>query len=385
MTAPRKLGLSTTSIHGGAELSPPGSGVTQPLVQAVNYVQDTGTSEGLMYTRYGNTPNAVRVQKRIALLEGAEAALVLASGMGATSCSMLALLRPGDHMVSSSWIYGGTRRLFTEDLPAMGIEVSFVNPMEPRAWRKALRKNTRVIFVESPVNPTCRVLELAPLRQLATSQGLAFVIDSTLASPVNLRPIEHGVDVVIHSATKYLNGHHDILAGVVCGSEPFVDEVKRKMAIWGQVPDPFACWLLERGLKTLEVRVKRQNETAMRVAEWCATRTEIAKVHYSGLPSHPDHDIAKTTMDGFGGMLGIELRGGGPAALRFLRKLQLFTHAASLGGVDSLVIEPRYSSHEHMTPEERAKIGIPDGFVRVSIGLENAEDLILDLEQALAQ
>jgi len=385
LAEPRKLGLSTNAIHGGSELSQPGSGVTQPLVQSVNYVQDTGTSEGLMYTRYGNTPNAVRVQKRIALLEGAEAALVLASGMGATACSMLALLRPGDHMVSSSWIYGGTRRLFTEDLPGMGIEVSFVNPMEPRAWRKVMRKNTRVIFIESPVNPTCRVLELAPLHQLATSAGVAFVIDSTLASPVNLRPLEHGVDVVIHSATKYLNGHHDILAGVVCGSEPFVDEVKRKMAIWGQVPDPFACWLLERGIKTLEVRVKRQNETAMRVAEWCAGRTEIARVHYSGLPSHPDHEMAKTIMDGFGGMLGIELRGGGPAALRFLRKLQLFTHAASLGGVDSLVIEPRYSSHEHMTAEERATIGIPDGFVRVSIGLENAEDLILDLEQALAQ
>jgi cystathionine beta-lyase/cystathionine gamma-synthase len=385
LVEPRKPGLSTTAIHGGADRRLPGMGVTHPLVQSVNYVQETGTSEGLLYTRYGNTPNAVRIQKRLALLEGAEAALVLASGMGATACSMLALLRPGDHMISSSWIYGGTRRLFTEDLPGMGIEVSFVNPMEHRAWRKALRKNTRVIFLESPVNPTCRVLELGSLRQLSSSQGLALVIDSTLASPVNFRPIEHGVDVVIHSATKYLNGHHDILAGVVCGSEPFIDEVRRKMAVWGQAPDPFACWLLERGLKTLDVRVKRQNENAMRVAEWCATRPEIARVHYSGLADHPDHEIAKTTMDGFGGMLGIELRGGGPAALRFLRRLQLFTHAASLGGVDSLVIEPRYSSHEHMTPEERAKIGIPDGFVRVSIGIENAEDLILDLEQALAQ
>jgi cystathionine beta-lyase/cystathionine gamma-synthase len=354
-------------------------------VQSVNYAQETGTSEGLLYTRYGNTPNAVRLQKRLALLEGAEAALVLASGMGATSCSMLALLRSGDHLVSSSWIYGGTRRLFTEDLPGMGIEVDFVNPMEPRAWRKALKKNTRVIFLESPVNPTCRVLELGSLKQLASSEGLALVIDSTFASPVNFRPIEHGVDVVIHSATKYLNGHNDVLAGVVCGSEPFIEEVRRKMAVWGQVPDPFACWLLERGLKTLDVRVKRQTETAMRVAEWCASRPEISKVHYSGLPSHPDHEIAKATMDGFGGMMGIELRGGGPAALKFLRKLQVFTHAASLGGVDSLVIEPRYSSHEHMSPEERAKIGIPDGFVRVSIGLENAEDLIYDLEQALAQ
>ncbi|MEO7822560.1 MAG: aminotransferase class I/II-fold pyridoxal phosphate-dependent enzyme [Gemmatimonadaceae bacterium] len=385
MAGSRKPGLSTTAIHGGAEHTVPGTGVVHPVVQSVNYVQEPGTSEGLLYTRYGNTPNAIRLQKRLALLEGAESALVLASGMGATACSMLALLRHGDHMISSSWIYGGTRRLFTEDLPGMGIEVSFVNPMEPRAWRKALRKNTRVIFIESPVNPTCRVLELAPLKQLATSQGLALVIDSTLASPVNQRPIEHGVDVVIHSATKYLNGHHDILAGVVCGSEPFVDEVRRKMAIWGQAPDPFACWLLERGLKTLEVRVTRQNETALRVAEWASTRPEISKVHYSGLPSHPDHEIAKSTMTGFGGMMGLELRGGGSATVRFLRKLEVFTHAASLGGVDSLVIEPRYSSHEHMTPEERAKIGIPDGFVRVSIGLENAEDLILDLEQALAQ
>ena len=385
MAASRKRGLSTTAIHGGTEHSVPGTGVVHPVVQSVNYVQEPGTSEGLLYTRYGNTPNAIRLQKRLALLEGAESALVLASGMGATACSMLSLLRHGDHMISSSWIYGGTRRLFTEDLPSMGIEVTFVNPMEPRAWRKALRKNTRVIFIESPVNPTCRVLELAPLKQLATSQGLALVIDSTLASPVNQRPIEHGVDVVIHSATKYLNGHHDILAGVVCGSEPFVDEVRRKMAIWGQAPDPFACWLLERGLKTLEVRVTRQNETALRVAQWASTRPEITKVHYSGLPSHPDHEIAKTTMTGFGGMMGLELRGGGSATVRFLRKLEVFTHAASLGGVDSLVIEPRYSSHEHMTPEERAKIGIPDGYVRVSIGLENAEDLIFDLEQALAQ
>ena len=379
------MGLSTTAIHGGETRPGPGMGVTAPLVQSVNYVQDTGTSEGLLYTRYGNTPNAERVQKRLALLEGAEAALVLSSGMGATACAMLALLRPGDHLISSSWIYGGTRKLFTEELMGMGIEVTFVNPLEPRAWRKGLKKNTRVIFLESPVNPTCRVLELSSLQSLAHAEGIALVVDSTFASPVNFRPIEHGVDVVIHSATKYLNGHHDILAGVVCGNEPFIDEVRRKMMVWGQAPDPFACWLLERGLKTLDVRVKRQNESAMRIAEWCSKRPEIAKVHYPGLPNHPDHEIAKTLLDGFGGMLAIELKGGGPAAVKFVRKLQVFTYAASLGGVDSLVIEPRYSSHEHMTPEEREKIGIPDGFLRVSIGLENAEDLIADIEQALQQ
>lgn len=381
----RKLGLSTTAVHGGAPRPEPGTGVASPLVQSVNFAQETGTSEGLLYTRYGNTPNAVLLQKRLALLEGAESALVLSSGMGATACAMLALLRPGDHLISSSWIYGGTRKLFTEDIIGMGIELTFVNPTEPRGWRKALRKNTRVIFLESPVNPTCRVIELQSLQSLAHSEGIALVVDSTLASPVNFRPLDHGVDVVIHSATKYLNGHHDILAGVVCGSDPFIDEVRRKMTVWGQAPDPFACWLLERGLKTLDVRVRRQNENAMRIAEWCAKRPEISKVHYSGLPSHPDHKIAKALLDGFGGMLGIELKGGGNAAVRFIKKLQVFTYAASLGGVDSLVIEPRYSSHEHMTPEERAKIGIPDGFLRMSIGIENAEDLIADIEQALQQ
>jgi cystathionine beta-lyase/cystathionine gamma-synthase len=381
----RKLGLSTTAIHGGAPRPNPGEGVSAPLVQSVNYAQDTGTSEGLLYTRYGNTPNAERVQRRLALLEGSEEALVLSSGMGATACAMLALLRSGDHLVSSSWIYGGTRKLFTEDLVGMGIEVTLVNPLEPRAWRKALKKTTRAIFLESPVNPTCRVLELNSLQSLAHNEGIALVVDSTFASPVNFRPIEHGVDVVIHSATKYLNGHHDILAGVVCGNEPFIDEVRRKMKVWGQAPDPFACWLLERGLKTLDVRVKRQNENAMRIAEWCSTRPEIAKVHYPGLPSHPDHEIAKTLLDGFGGMMAIEIKGAGPAAIKFVHGLKLFAYAASLGGVDSLVIEPRYSSHEHMSPDERARIGIPDGFLRMSIGIENAEDLIADIEQALPQ
>jgi cystathionine beta-lyase/cystathionine gamma-synthase len=381
----RKLGLSTTAIHGGAAPPTPGTGVTTPLTQSVNYVQETGTSEGLRYTRYGNTPNAEIVQRRLAQLEGSEAALVLSSGMGATACAMLALLRAGDHLVSSSWIYGGTRKLFTEDLAGMGIEVTMCNPLEPRGWRKALRKNTRVVFLESPVNPTCRVLELNSLQNMAHAEGIALVVDSTFASPVNFRPIEHGVDVVIHSATKYLNGHHDILAGVVCGNEPFIEEVRRKMMVWGQAPDPFACWLLERGLKTIDVRVKRQNENAQRIAEWCSKRPEFAKVHYPGLPSHPDHEIAKTLLDGFGGMLAIELKGGGPAAIRFIQGLKIFTYAASLGGVDSLVIEPRYSSHEHLTPEERARIGIPDGFLRVSVGIENAEDLIADIEQALQQ
>jgi cystathionine beta-lyase/cystathionine gamma-synthase len=376
-------GRATIAVHGGRDHRGPGSPVAQPLQQSVNYVQEFGTSEGLMYTRYGNTPNEEVVQKRIAMLEGAEAALVLSSGMGATACALLALLRPGDHLVSSAWIYGGTRRLFTDEFITMGIEVTFADPDERRVWRSSIRKNTRAIFVESPVNPTSRVLDIRQIATMAKAQGVALVVDSTLASPINARPISQGADVVIHSATKYLNGHHDILCGVVAGTASYIDEVKKKMAVWGQAPDPFACWLLERGLKTLDVRVKRCNENAMRVAEWCAARPEISKVHYVGLPDHRDHAIAKKMLDGFGGLMAIELAGGGAAADKFVRSVRLITYAASLGGVDTLVIEPRYSSHAHMTSEARAAIGIPDGFLRLSIGIEDADDIIADIEQAL--
>ena len=354
-----------------------------PLVQAVNYVQDFGTEE-LRYARYGNTPNTELLERTLALLEGAEAAVVTSSGMGATAAAMLALLRPGDHLLSSSWIYGGTHQLFTSELRGLGIEVTLVDPSDPRVWRKEARPETRAIFLESPVNPTCRVIDLAPIRTFTHAQGIALVMDSTFASPINFRPLEHGADVVIHSTTKYLNGHHDVLGGVVLGSASFADEVRDKVKYWGQAPDPFACWLLLRGLKTLAVRVRQQNENAMRIAQWAESQKAISAVHYPGLPSHPDHEAARATLSGFGGMLAIELTGGAAAADAFLRKLKLFTHAASLGGVDSLVIEPRYSSHSRMTSEERAAMGIPDGFVRLSIGIEDVEDLITDLAQALS-
>ncbi|MBA3560762.1 MAG: PLP-dependent transferase [Gemmatimonadaceae bacterium] len=379
----REYGLATTVLHGGRVATPPGSPVVQPLYQSVNFGQETGTADGMIYPRYGNNPNAESVQRRLALLEGAEAALVLGSGMGATACAMLALLRPGDHLVASAWVYGGTRTLLETELALMGIDVTFVDPMETRGWRKALRKKTRAIFLETPVNPTCRVLDLRPVRFLTEANGLALVVDSTFASPINFRPFEHGADVVIHSATKYLNGHHDVLAGVVLGTAQYIEEVREKMTLWGQAPDPFACWLLERGLKTLSVRVERQNVNAMRVAEWCAARREVRRVHYPGLEAHPDHEIALFTQRGFGGMLGIELTGGAKAADKFLRRLLLITHAPSLGGVESLVSEPRFSSHSHLSAAERTAIGIPDGFVRFSIGIEDADDLIADIEQAL--
>jgi cystathionine beta-lyase/cystathionine gamma-synthase len=388
MAAPRKPrppGKSTVAVHGGAEHRNAGGPVASPLLQSVNYVQEFGAEggENLIYTRYGNTPNEEIVQKRIAMLEGAEAALVLSSGMGATACALLALLRPGDHLLASSWIYGGTLKLFTEEFVSMGIEVSFANPDERRVWRNTIRQNTRVIFVESPVNPTCRVIDIPQIAILAQQRGVAVVVDSTLASPINCRPISQGADVVIHSATKYLNGHHDILCGVVAGTSSYIEEVRRKMIVWGQAPDPFACWLLERGLKTLDVRVQRVNENAMRVAEWCAGRNEINKVHYAGLPDHPDHSLAKKLLDGFGGLMSIELVGGAHAADKFVRKLRMISHASSFGGVDTLVIEPRFSSHAHLSRQERAAIGIPDGFLRLSIGIENADDIIADIAQAL--
>jgi len=357
--------------------------VSPSLVQSVNYVQQFGSADGLLYSRYGNTPNHVSVQERIAMLEGAEAAAVLSSGMGATACALLALLRPGDRLLASQYLYGGTYRLLMEEFVGLGINVTLVDPFEPRAWRKRITRETRAVFIETPVNPTCRIIDLRPISFQTQESGLALVVDSTFASPINYRPLEHGADVVIHSATKYLNGHHDVLAGVVCGTASYIEEVRNKMIIWGQAADPFACWLLERGLKTLDVRVRRANENAMRLATWCSDRKEIRRVHYPGLLSHPDHAIATELLDGYGGMMAIELVGGGKAADRFLRRLKLFQHASSLGGVDSLVIEPRYSSHASLTSAQRAKIGIPDGFLRMSIGIEDADDLIADLEQAL--
>jgi len=377
----------TIVLHGGTghETTPPqvGTPVVTPITPSVNFLHPIGTSEGLIYTRYGNTPNVSVVERRLAQLEGAENAVVLSSGMGATACAMLALLRPGDHLLTSSWIYGGTYTLFTKELTAMGIDVTMIDPLSPRQWRRAKRDNTRAIFVESPVNPTCRVLDLSFLANMAKNDGLALVVDSTLASPINFRPLEHGADVVIHSATKYLNGHHDVLAGVVLGTTSYIEEVRGKMAIWGQAPDPFAVWLLERGLKTLDVRVRRQNDNALALARWCETRREFSRVHYPGLPSHPDHEVAEQCLDGFGGMMAVELAEGGKATEAFLSKLRVVTHSVSLGGVDSLVSEPRYTSHVAMTPEERTAAGIPDGFLRISVGLEDVNDLIADFEQAL--
>ena len=381
----RRLGLATRAIHGDPKPRADWTAVAPPLYQSSTFTNPVGSTAEVLYSRYGNNPNQVDIGRRLALLEGAEAALFVASGMGATALAHLAVLRPGDHLISSEWIYGGVHRLFSQEFDRLGIDVSFVNPTQARTWKRAMRKTTRAVFIETPTNPLLRVIDLEPIATLCKAEGLALIVDATFASPVNLRPLEHGADIVIHSATKYLNGHTDVIAGVVAGTEQVVEEVRRLMQVWGQALDPFAAWLIDRGLKTLGVRVARHNATGLAVAEWCAKQAGFARVHYPGLPEHPDHEVAQRVLGGFGGMLGVELKGGARAAERFLRALTIAAHAPSLGGVETLVSEPRLTSHAGLTAEQRAQAGIPDGFLRFSLGLEDPDDLIADFAQALAR
>jgi cystathionine beta-lyase/cystathionine gamma-synthase len=245
-----------------------------------------------------------------------------------------------------------------------------------------MRKTTRAVFLETPTNPLMRVIDVRPIATLARNEGLALLVDATFATPVNFRPIEAGADVVIASATKYLNGHSDVIAGAVAGSSSFVEEVRRLMRLWGQSIDPHAAWLVDRGLRTLAVRMERHNANGLAVARWAEKQRWVARVHYPGLESHPDHEVATDVLGGYGGMVGLELRGGPEAAERLLTRLKLIIHAPSLGGVESLISEPRITSHSEFTAAERERLGIPDGFLRLSCGIEDADDIIADLEQA---
>ncbi len=377
----RRLGLSTTAVHGPLHRRPDWAPVAPPILQSSTFVSPVG-SEEILYSRYGNNPTQVALARKYALLEGSEEAIFVASGMGATALAHLAVLRPGDHLVSSRWIYGGTQALFDEEFGRLGIEVTYVSPDQPRQWRKSVKKSTRAFFVETPTNPLLRVVDLRPIVKVAKEEGLAVLVDATFASPINFRPVEHGADVVITSATKYLNGHSDVIAGAVAASGPIIEEVNRLMRLWGQPIDPHAAWLVDRGLRTLALRMERHNANGLAVARWAERQPWVAKVHYPGLASHPDHAVAAEVLAGFGGMVGLELAGGADAAERLLSRLKLVVHAPSLAGVESLVSEPRCTSHVSLTPDQRASLGFPDGFLRLSCGIEDADDVIADLEQA---
>lgn len=376
-------GPSTVAVHGGGRELRPGDPVAPPIVQSATFKWGGPADGELRYTRYGNNPVHLLVGQKIAELEGMEAGVVLGSGMAATAMTLLALAGPGDHVVASEQIYGAAWMLLHEELARRGVSTTFIDPAEHRAWRSALRKNTRLLFLEAPTNPTLRVFDPRPLGALARERGLSLIMDTTFASPVNLRAGRFGADVVIHSATKYLGGHSDLIAGVVTGSRAVVEEVIAMMRLYGPAVDPHACWLLDRGVRTLDVRVRRQNESAFGLAQWLVEQKGVREVIYPGLASHPDHALAAEIMSGFGGMVSFVLDGGGKAADAFMDRLRLAIPAPSLGGVETLVSQPRHTSHAAMTAAQRRKLGIPDGFVRVSVGVEDLPDLIADFASAL--
>ncbi len=340
-----------------------------------------GKSKAYIYTRYGNPTLAV-AEEKIAALEGAEAAVVTASGMAAISSALLGVLNAGDELISTAQLYGGTYRLMRDVLPDMGIQVHHVET-GLAGMEDLVTPRTKALYVETPTNPTLRLVDLHKAVAFAKKHKLVSLIDNTFATPVFQRPIEMGFDIVLHSATKYFAGHSDLIAGAAAGSRHWMERVRHMVIYLGGSMDPQAAFLLIRGMKTLELRVRKQEQNARAVAKFLEKHPKVARVHYPGLPSHPDHALAKRQMDGFGSMLAFDLKGGLPAARRFCDRVQLFLLAASLGGVESLVVLPIYTSHYRMSSAELVRAGVTPGTVRVSVGLEDADDLIADLKQAL--
>lgn len=341
-----------------------------------------GKSNAYIYTRYGN-PTLTIAEKKIAALEGAEAAIVTASGMAAISSSLLAVLRSGDELISTAQLYGGTYRLMRDVFPKLGIKVNHVET-NLEGIENLITPRTKCLYVESPTNPTLRLVDIHKALAFAKKHKLVSIIDNTFATPLLQNPIALGYDIVVHSATKALAGHSDLIAGVAAGSTEWIKRVRQMIIFLGGSMDPEVAFLLIRGMKTLGLRVARQCENAMAVARFLEAHPKVAKVHYPGLQSHPDHKLAKKQMRGFGSMLAFDLKGGLPAAGRFCDRVRLFLLAVSLGGAESLVSIPIYGSHYHMSDAELHRAGVSPGTVRVSIGIEDSADLIADLKQALA-
>lgn len=375
--------LDTQAIHAGTPDPRPEGAVVTPIYQSANFLQNDAVDyEGVVYMRLGNTPNHEILQARMAAVEGAEASLVCGSGMSAISATLLGSLSSGDHLIVQRNVYGGTAMLVDNDLPRLGIHNTKVDPARPDTWKTALQPTTRMFYVESASNPLLELADLEAVVAFCREHGLVSVIDNTFMSPVNYRPLEHGFDIVLHSATKYLNGHSDIAAGVVSASRDRLTPIRVVLGHFGGHLDANACFLLERGLKTLGIRVRRQNETALRLARVLADHPAVARVNYPGLPGHPGHERAARLFAGFGGMLSFETRELASAD-RFLDRVRIAVHAASLGGVESLVVRPARSSHIGLTPEERESLGITDRLVRVSVGIEDPDELIEDFVAAL--
>jgi cystathionine beta-lyase/cystathionine gamma-synthase len=378
----------TEAVRGGTDLHKKNGPLTTPIYQTSTFEvtdceqQVRATSTDMFYTRYGNPTHTV-AEKAIAELEGTDAALLFSSGMNAITTSILALLKSGDHIVAQRDIYGGATKFLSQWLPRLGVETTLVDTTEYDQHTRAIQPNTKLLYLESPTNPTLRVVDLKKVAALARQHNLITFIDSTFATPINQRPADFGIDLVMHSGTKYFAGHSDLICGIVAGRDDLIETIHSTRTTLGGNMDPHAAWLLLRGIKTLAVRVQRQNDNALRVAQFLAQHPKVRRVHYPFLEGHPQRALAMEQMHGGGGVLSFEVEGNGGDAKRLSEALHLFTLAPSLGGTDSLVTIPVLTSHGMISAEQRAKMGVTEQLIRLSVGIENAGDLIADLEQAL--
>ncbi len=379
----------TEAVRGGTDLSKKNGPLSVPIYQTSTFEvvdndqQLRATHTDMFYTRYGNPTHTV-AENAIAALEGTDAALLFASGMNAITTTILALLKAGDHIVAQRDIYGGVNKFLTQWLPKLGIETTLVDTTDYERYEKAIGQNTKLLHLESPTNPTLRIVDLKRAAAIAHKHGLISMIDSTFATPINVRPAEFGIDLVMHSGTKYFGGHSDLIAGIVAGRQDLIDQIHETRTTLGGCMDPHAAWLLLRGIKTLAVRVQRQNENALRVARFLDGHPKVRRVNYPFLEEHPQHALAKEQMSGGGGLLSFEVEGTGEGARGVAESLKLFTLAPSLGGVDSLVTIPVLTSHAMISAADRQQMGVTEQLIRLSVGIENADDLITDLEQALS-
>lgn len=378
----------TEAVRAGTDLSKKNGPLATPIYQTSTFeVTDSeqqlrATHTDMFYTRYGNPTHTV-VENAIAELEGTDTALLFASGMTAITTTMLALVKAGDHIVAQRDIYGGVTKFLTAWLSKFGVETTFVDTTDYEQHSAAIRPNTRLLHLESPTNPTLRIVDLNKVAAIAKKHQLITVIDSTFATPINQRPAEFGIDLVMHSGTKYFNGHSDLIAGIVAGRQDLIDQIHETRTTLGGNMDPHAAWLLLRGIKTMAVRVERQNENALKVARFLAKHPKVRSVNYPFEESHPQRALAMEQLRGGGGVLSFEVEGSGQDARKLAESLNLFTLAPSLGGVDSLVTIPVLTSHAMIAAEHRQKMGVTEQLIRLSVGIENADDLIADLEQAL--
>jgi len=377
-----KKGVNTICTHVGELEDKEFKGAVSPLYMSTSYqFEDVDVKR---YPRYYNTPNQEALCQKLAALEHTEAALIFGSGMAAISTALMTFLQQGDHVVLQQTIYGGTYHFAVSQLERFGIEYSFTEGWEVSDFEREIKPNTKVLYLETPSNPLLTITDIKGVADLAKRKGILSMIDNTFASPINQTPADFGIDVVVHSATKYMGGHSDITAGVVAASKEHMDMVWQTGICFGGSLSEYTVWLLERSLKTMAIRVKAQNENAMQMATYLSQNTNVDNVYYPGLKGHPGHEVAKSQMTGFGGMLSFELNPEIDASL-FFKELKLIKPSMSLAGIESTMLSPTQTSHSLMSPEDRAKQGIKDSLIRFSLGIEEIEDLIADIEQAIAK